>query len=215
MLVFIRMKNDNFEGSKMRRKKSVIIAVAITVIVLPLFSLYSEEEMTPKQAVARMIKAIKEKNDPMRNRMYFKLRIMEGKSIDPLLKAYKENEDQEVKEYIIYTLGWIFDERVIPHLIRFLQEEEAGCRATAARALGNQETEKAVPALIKALGDKVPEVRRDAAFALGLIADPKALPHLKKLLNDKNELVRFFTKEAIDNIEWELKYGKHKDKGKK
>jgi len=195
-------------------KKNFCLFIIIVFAFLILFPLFTEceEEKTPAQVIETMIKAIKEKNDPMRNRMYFKLRIMEGKSVDPLLKAYKESSEKEVKEYIIYTLGWIFDERVIPHLIGFLEEKEAGCRATAARALGNQETEKAVPALIKTLDDKIPEVRRDAAFALGLIADPKSLPHLKKLLNDKNELVRFFTKEAIENIEWEMKYGKHKGK---
>ncbi|MBU1627986.1 HEAT repeat domain-containing protein [bacterium] len=196
----------------MRKQIILIMVIALAIVILPDICLYSEEEMTPEKVIERMIKAIKEKNDPMRNRMYFKLRIMEGKSVDPLLKAYNENNDQDVKEYIIFTLGWIFDERVIPHLIKFLDEKEAGCRATAARALGNQESEKATPALIKVLEDKVPEVRRDAASALGLIGDPKALPHLRKLLSDENELVRFFTKEAIDNIEWELKFGKHKSK---
>jgi HEAT repeat protein len=196
----------------MKKKIIFVIVCAMAFYILPDISLFSEEEMTPEQAIATMVKAIKEKNDPMRNRMYFKLRILEGKSVEPLLKAYNENSDQDVKEYIIYTLGWIFDDRVVPQLIKFLDEKEPGCRATAARALGNQESDKATPALIKTLEDKVPEVKRDAAFALGLIGDPKALPHLKKLLEDENELVRFFTKEAIDNIEWEMKYGKYSKK---
>ena len=199
----------------MRKKIFLFMIIGSIIGMFSLSALIAEKEITPEQAIETMIKAIKEKNDPMRNRMYFKLRIMKGKSVDPLLKAYDISKNQDVREYIIYTLGWIFDDRVIPRLIKFLEENEDRCRATAARALGNQESEKAVPALIKTLQDKVPEVRRDAAFALGLIADPKALPHLKKLLDDENKLVRFFTKEAIENIEWELKFGKHSKKDKK
>jgi HEAT repeat protein len=150
----------------------------------------------------------------MRNRMYFKLRILGSEAVDPLLKAYKDNQDKEVKEYLIYVMGWIFNERIINPLIEILKSEEPSYRAFAARALGNQESKKAIPDLIKALEDKVPDVRRDAAFALGLIGDANAIPHLKKLLNDENELVRFFTKEAIDNIEWEQKYGKTAPKNK-
>ena len=196
----------------MKTKKHILIfIISFLFIMNPLLSL-SEEEMSPEEVIQTMIKAIKEKNDPMRNRMYFKLRILSSKAVNPLLNAYKKNTNKHVKEYIIYTLGWIFDERVIPHLIGFLKESEPRYRATAARALGNHETKKAVPELIRTLEDKVPEVRRDAGFALGLIADPKALPHLKKLQNDKNELVRFFTKEAIENIEWEIQYGKKSKK---
>ena len=193
----------------MQFRKTLLIIATFSFLIVGIMDLQCKEKDDPYKVIETMIKAIKEKNDPMRNRMYFKLRILESESVEPLLKTLKNDAlDLEVKEYLIYTLGWIFDDRVITPLIKWLESDLPTCRATAARALGNHETKKAVPALIKTLEDKVPEVRRDAAFALGLIAEPKALPHLKKLLNDENELVRFFTKEAIENIEWEMKYGK-------
>ena len=60
---------------------------------------------------------------------------------------------------------------------------------------------RALPAIASVLENDVEEVQMDAAFALGWFGDPEYRPLLEKAAQGSSELVSFFAKEALENIE--------------
>ena len=62
-------------------------------------------------------------------------------------------------------------EKVIPLLLKVLEDPQPEQRRTAAQSLGKIGRKAAVPALTKAVRDSDPGVRREAAWALGMIGD--------------------------------------------
>lgn len=177
--------------------------------------LLAEESEDVGQILSTMKKAIIEKNDPMRNRMYFKLRIIGKPAVKPLVKTLSDPEPG-VSEYAAFVLGWIADPDAIEPLKDFLRKGSPSQKKAALQALGNMAWgtkeavrkeihAKAVGEMIKFLEDSNQIVRREAAYGLGLTGDKKALPVLQKYVNDKDELMRFFAKEAIERINNTLK----------
>ncbi len=161
------------------------------------------------QAIETLNKAIIEKNDPMRNKMYFKFRLIEqdnpGK-VAPYLIDNLNASEEGVPEYTAFILGWIGDERAVDPMIKMLDESISKKRA-AARALGFMRAEKAMDKIISLLDDPNNRVRQDAAYSLGLMGNDQAIAALKKAMDDKDELVRFFAEKAIERIENYKKYG--------
>ncbi len=154
-----------------------------------------------QSALDTMIKAIQDGNTPIRDRMFFKLRIIGKPSVEPLI-ATLSHADGRVREYAAFTLSFLDDDRAIePLLSLFANDAEIGVRTQAARALGRMEEPRAVDPLIAALKDAKSEIRQDAAYALGLIGDPRAIPALQALESDADELVRFFAKDALSRID--------------
>ncbi len=161
------------------------------------------------EAIKTLNKAIQEKNDPMRNRMYFKFRLIEQDNPGLVAEPLIENLDSDlegVPEYTAFILGWIADDKAVDPLRKMLKGKDSFKRA-AAKALGNMEAEKAIPDIIALLDDPNERVRQDAAYSLGILGDKSAIPALQKAEKDKDELVRFFAKEAIERIENKEKYG--------
>ena len=62
-------------------------------------------------------------------------------------------------------------EKVIPLLLKILEDPQPEQRRTAAQSLGKIGRKAAVPALIKAVKDSDHRVRREAAWSLGMIGD--------------------------------------------
>jgi len=62
-------------------------------------------------------------------------------------------------------------EKVIPLLLKVLEDPQPEQRRTAAQSLGKIGRKAAVPALIKAVNDSDYRVRREAAWSLGMIGD--------------------------------------------
>ena len=161
-----------------------------------------------RTSIDTMVKAIEEGNSPMRDRMFFELRILGNSSVPALIELMKDSR-VKVREYAIHTVSYIDDVRWIDPVLEILRSDpEASTRAMACRALARtQDTpvlqeagRKAIPVLIEKLQKDEETVAMDAAFALGWFGDPVARPALQEAAKSSSELVRFFAKEAMDNI---------------
>jgi len=197
-----------------RIRSSVLLwgcVVALLCIVATITAAQAEEKEDVGQIIATMKKAILDKNDPMRNRMYFKLRIMGKPAVKPVIEVLADPEPG-VSEYAAFVLGWLADPDAIEPLKNFLAKGNDNQKKAALQALGNmawgtdeairkEVHARAVDEMLKYLDDASPVVRREAAYGLGLAGSAKAVPVLQKYVNDSDELMRFFAKEAIDRIE--------------
>jgi hypothetical protein len=162
-----------------------------------------------KQAIQTLNKAIGEKNDPMRNKMYFKFRLVEQDNpglVAPFLIENLKTEQEGVPEYTAFILGWINDKRAIPPL-REMLKGSVSFKRHASRALGFMRATDSLDDIILLMQDPNERVRQDAAFSLGLMGDDRANKALKESENDPDELVRFFASEALTRIENYKKYG--------
>ena len=123
----------------------------------------------------------------------------------PDLIAALNAQSAEVRAAAANALGNIGDHRVIPALIRLLQDqaEPVFVRDTVAYALGMTRSPDAVPALIGALDDPAPSVRRCAAEALGRAGDENVLPTLRSVLkrDSEDETVKAEVISAIEAIQ--------------
>lgn len=162
-----------------------------------------------RASIETMVKAIEDGNDPMRNRMFFELRIAGAASVGPLIELMKDSR-VKVREYAIHTVSYIDDARWIDPVLDILQKDpEASTRAMACRAIARtQDTpvlaeagRKAIPILMERLPKEDEVVAMDAAHALGWFGDPVARPVLEEAAKSPSELVSFFAKEALEDID--------------
>ncbi|HEX6589934.1 MAG TPA: HEAT repeat domain-containing protein [Longimicrobiales bacterium] len=121
----------------------------------------------------------------------------------PQLVSALGDENFEVRESVVASLGELADPRAVQALMRVLRTDTVDAvRAAAAWALGEIEDPAAVPALIHAVrNDVCEEVRKNAAWALGQIEDPAAVEALGAALRDSNEEVRRTAVWALGEIE--------------
>jgi HEAT repeat protein len=182
----------------MRRLLFVPLLLALAA---PALGLTPDEEA--ENHLQTMIASVREKNEPMRNRMFIKLRVLGDASVAPILAALQD-PSPDVRLYLAFTLGFLEDPRVPPALLAlFGSDPEVSVRCSAAEALGRLQSGDAIDPLIAALSDPSPQVRQSAAYSLGLIGDPRAKPALESAKNDADELVRFFAEDALVEIERE------------
>lgn len=198
--------------------RRIVIAVALAVtgtgLLVPALTgtaraADSDTQEKIRTSIETMITAIEEGNDPMRNRMFFELRIIGSDSVPPLVELMKDSR-VKVREYAIHTVSYIDDERWIDPVIAILKSDpEASTRAMACRALARtQDTpvleeagRRAIPALVDALEKDEETVQMDAAFALGWYGDSDSRPVLEKAAKSSSELVSFFAKGALEDID--------------
>jgi HEAT repeat protein len=174
-------------------------------VVAPAHAQSGNPEASAREALDTMIQAIREQNNPMRDRMFFQLRILGKPSVQPLIGALS-HDDPRVREYAAFTLSFLDDDAAVgPLLGLFASDPEVSVRTQAARALGRMEEPRAIDPLIQALNDQRSEIRQDAAYSLGLIGDPRAIPALKAKATDPDELVRFFVDDALVRIDRAVK----------
>lgn len=170
------------------------------------------EDMSIEEIISTLEKAIQENNDPMRNRMFFKLRALGKKATQPLVELLKSDEPAGVAEYAAFTLSWIADPAAIDPLLAFLERGNSNQKQKALYALGNMAWgtdekvrkavhSKAIDPMIAYLSSTDLAVLREAAYALGLAGDPKAIQHLEPLKKHPNKVISFMAGEAIDRIQ--------------
>ncbi len=197
------------------QKKAVSFLLLFVFIVGFSYPVFSEENEAVDQkteilsAIETLKKAIADNNDPMRNKMYFKFRLIEQDTpgvVAPYLIANLNDEAPGVSEYITFILGWIEDQRAIQPLQELLTKKDSQ-KIAAARALGFMRAEESIPNIIALLEDSNPRVRGDAAYSLGLMGSDKANAALQKATQDDDELVQYFAKEALQRIEDYKKFG--------
>lgn len=160
-------------------------------------------------SISTLNQAIIDKNDAMRNKMYFKFRLIEQDHpglVAPHLIRNLSSEISGVPEYTAFILGWIEDKRAIEPLRELLKKEDS-MKIAAARALGFMRAEETLNDIVALLDDPNPRVRGDAAYSLGLMGSETANAALKKATTDSDELVRFFAEEALKRIEDYKKFG--------
>jgi HEAT repeat protein len=162
-----------------------------------------------RTSIETMVTAIEEGNDPMRNRMFFELRIIGNESVPALIELMKDSR-VKVREYAIHTVSYIDDVRWIDPVVNILKSDPVpSTRAMACRALARtqdtpvleSEGRKAIPVLMEKLQSDEEVVQMDAAFALGWYGDPQARPALEKAAQSSSDLVSFFAKGALEDIE--------------
>ncbi|HEY7820966.1 MAG TPA: HEAT repeat domain-containing protein [Vicinamibacteria bacterium] len=196
----------------MRRTKQLAVRLLGAGICLtgPVLAQEAGEDVQAKirTSIETMVTAIEEGNDPMRNRMFFELRIIGNESVPALIELMKDSR-VPVREYAIHTVSYIDDTRWVEPVIGILRNDpQASTRAAACRALARtQDTpvleeagRAAIPHLIERLEKDEEIVQMDAAFALGWFGDPKARPVLEKAAASSSELVSFFAKGALEDI---------------
>jgi HEAT repeat protein len=193
------------------RTTAVLLSWSLLAVPAPGAAQEAGEDVQAKirTSIETMVTAIEEENDPMRNRMFFELRIIGNESVPALVDLMKDTR-VKVREYAIHTVSYIDDERWIDPVIEILEsDQEASTRAMACRALARtqdtpvleQAGRRALPAIASVLESDVEEVQMDAAFALGWFGDPEYRSLLEKAGQGSSELVSFFAKEALENIE--------------
>jgi len=103
---------------------------------------------------------------------------------------------------VVFALGAIDDERIVPLLASALESKESNVRWAAAHALAKRKS--AVPALIEALRDRAPTVRAVVIEALGDLGDPSAREPLREALsrpsNTKDDYLRKLLEAAIEKL---------------
>jgi HEAT repeat protein len=176
--------------------------MAIVLLFLAASGAWGEtKEEDAARYLETMIQSIREENEPMRNRMFMKLRVLGSVSVGPIVDAL-DDPSPEVRHYLAFTLGYLDDEAVIDPLFSLFRADPlVTVRCSAAEALGRQECVEAIDPLIEALADTSAQLRQSAAYALGLIGDPRARPALETAKSDSDELVRFFAEDALVEID--------------
>jgi HEAT repeat protein len=91
-------------------------------------------------------------------------------------------------------------ERVLPHLVEHLANEDAGVRKFIVDIMGGIGSPTVLPELAVALSDSDSNVAAAAAESLGVIGDTGAVPHLLKTLERDDLLIRYAILEALVKI---------------
>ncbi len=121
-----------------------------------------------------------------------------GEAVPALLDDI-DNEDYDIRKFIVDVLGLIKDPAAVHELCRKLWDENANVAGSSAEALGEIGSKEAVPALIGAF-ENVEDARLQAAEALGKLGDPSALEKLYEFMETDDPMVKFAVLEAIGNI---------------
>ena len=178
----------------------LIAATAVLLAACPVFmeAVADQAQSGAEPAIETMIKAIKEDNAPIRNRMFLRLRDIGEPAVDPLISAYASNSDLPVRQYIINMLGWVGGEKAYGFITGKMSDQRAEIRQKAAEAICTLDDKRGIPLLIEALDDSDENVRIAAIVSLGVLEDPKAIEPLKKKLNDSSPRVAKFAENYLE-----------------
>ena len=121
---------------------------------------------------------------------------------DAFVRVLEEEPTLLESSTIVFALGAIDDERLVPLLAGALESKSSNVRWSAAHALAKRPG--ACPALIDALRDRAPTVRAVVIEALGDLGDPRALAPLREALsrpsNAKDDYLRKSLEAAIEKL---------------
>ena len=118
----------------------------------------------------------------------------------PALHRALENDDSDLKGYIIEILGEIGQSGSVLYLNQILQDSNTNLRLQAARALGKIGHASSIQPLASLLEDPEVKVKVQAIRSLGLIGDPGAVQYLAPYLTVEDKAVRFAVSEALHNL---------------
>jgi hypothetical protein len=119
-----------------------------------------------KRTVKSLIRALKDKNEDVRERAAMALgKIGDERAVEPLIRALQD-KDEDVRERAAMALGKIGDERAVEPLIRALKDKDKFVRTSAAKSIGKIGD---INFLVNALRDKDSNVREAALEALNML----------------------------------------------
>ncbi len=122
-----------------------------------------------------------------------------GPETVPYLISEIDDEDSDVRKFVVDVLGLIKDKQAVDALCQKLWDENINVVCSAAEALGEIGNKKAIPALV-AVYDKIEESRLPAIEALGKIGDSSALEHLYNYISSDDPMVQYAAIEALGTI---------------
>lgn len=160
-----------------------------------MFACWILGQLQEKRAASPLLSVFRDKNLDVatRSQAAVSLSMLGSKRpVKPLISAIQRDEEDFVKEYAVYVLGLLNDDRAVQPLIEILKNKDMSTklRAQAAESLGHLglfRASTATPMLVVALQDAAPEVRYWVAFALGELGDQDALHVLEH--HAKNDTV--------------------------
>jgi len=113
-----------------------------------------------------------------------------GSEVALLLTGYLDIDGVN-KRALINTLGLINNPLATEKILRYLEDEDEGMRASTLIALSLIERSNAVPYLVKSLNDVSSIVKQDAAGCLHDVGDSRAVEPLNLALNNPDVEFRF------------------------
>jgi len=157
---------------------------------------------TIEEVLEVLAKSIREKNDPMRMRMWFRVREQGAEAVPALLKAFDQYPEMEIKEYMVKCLSWSKSEKAYQKVLSLMKSDNVVLRRRATYEINNFDDPRAVPPLIEALKDPDERARVNATIALGVLDDKRAIAPLKRTYqSDSSKLVREFAKKQLELYE--------------
>ncbi len=147
--------------------------------------------------------AIKTKNDPMRMKLWFRVREMGDGAVDALLAGFDKYPEMDVKEYMVKCLSWTKSPKAWDKVLSLMKSPDVVLRRRATYEINNFDDPRAVEPLIEQLkSDPDERVRVNACIALGVLDDKRAIPALKNAYKtDKSTLVQQFAKNQLELYE--------------
>ncbi|MFN7971502.1 MAG: HEAT repeat domain-containing protein [Acidobacteriota bacterium] len=150
--------------------------------------------------------AINTNNDPMRMRLWFRVREAMEKdrepTVDALLQGFEKYAEMPVKEYMVKCLSWTKSPRAKAKVLELMKSTDITLRRRATYEICNFDDTTVTPQVIDALKDPDERVRIHACIVLGVIDDKRAIQPLKDTYkSDVSETVRLFAKKQLELYE--------------
>jgi len=108
----------------------------------------------------------------------------------PQLTVYLVDNKNKQAKRVLSVLGNLKDKRIIPVIIRILQQKKKPLLFTAAKICGEMKVQAAFKYLLPYLETKNPYILRQVIYAVGVLGGKKALPLIKKQMQHKDYYVR-------------------------
>jgi HEAT repeat protein len=118
----------------------------------------------------------------------------------PYLLEQINNDDHDVRKFIVDILGILKNSKTINHLCHKLQDSNLNVVCSAAEALGEIGDAMALDHLVEAY-ERYDEVRLQVLEALGKIKDKQSLEFLYDVLESDDKMILLVAIEAIGQIE--------------
>ena len=118
----------------------------------------------------------------------------------PLLELLLKTPEWSIRARIIESLGKIGAKEAVPHLVRFLRDEEGWVRRSTVEALGRLESQDIADDVANILDDPSPMARESALEALLRLNVPRHGRKIEGLLVDPNARVRQAAIKAMQGL---------------
>ena len=143
--------------------------------------------LKPTDAVRPLLDALKDTDEYVRIyaiRALGNFDLLGNEAIAEHLQPFLRDDDRQIRELAVETLGKLKAKQAVGELKRLLQEDRSDIRSKAATALGNIGEKTALPALRAALKDKL--IEKEVILALGFLGDSAVVTDLRKILHNGN-----------------------------